>query len=73
MGVIAIADGYVTELASQGRDRMRSEGFIRVQIGTLIIATSVIQLANGFYGTFISLRVGIESFDAIMEIGRAHV
>ncbi len=45
---------------------MRSDGFIRVQIGTLIIATSVIQLANGFYGTFISLRVAIESFDAIM-------
>lgn len=45
---------------------MRSDGFIRVQIGTLIIATSVIQLANGFYGYFISLRVAIESFDAIM-------
>src|SRR4029450_11010970 len=46
---------------------MRSKGFIRVQIGTLIVATSVIQLANGFYGTFISLRVGIESFDPIMS------
>jgi MFS family permease len=45
---------------------MRSKGFIRVQIGTLILATSVIQLANGFYGTFISLRVSIESFDPIM-------
>src|SRR4029434_10579547 len=45
---------------------MRSKGFIRVQIGTLILATSVIQLANGFYGTFISLRVAIESFDPTM-------
>ena len=32
------------------------------QIGTLIIATSLIQLANGFFGTFISLRVAIEDF-----------
>lgn len=32
------------------------------QIGTLIVATSVIQLANGFFGTFISLRVAIEDF-----------
>jgi MFS family permease len=36
----------------------------RAQIGTLIIATSVIQVANGFFGTFISLRVAIENFDA---------
>ena len=33
------------------------------QIGTLVIATSLIQLANGFFGTFVSLRVAIESFD----------
>jgi MFS family permease len=32
------------------------------QIGTLIIATSLIQLANGFFGTLISLRVAIEDF-----------
>jgi MFS family permease len=32
------------------------------QIGTLIIATSLIQLANGFFGTFISLRVAMEDF-----------
>ena len=37
---------------------------IRTQIGTLVIATSIIQLANGFFGTFISLRVAIEGFDA---------
>jgi MFS family permease len=36
---------------------------IRTQIGTLVIATSVVQLANGFFGTFVSLRVAIESFD----------
>ena len=32
---------------------------IRTQIGTLVIATSIVQLANGFFGTFISLRVAI--------------
>ena len=37
---------------------------LRTQIGTLVIATSIIQLANGFFGTFVSLRVAIESFDA---------
>jgi hypothetical protein len=36
---------------------------IRTQIGTLVIATSIVQLANGFFGTFVSLRVAIESFD----------
>jgi MFS family permease len=45
---------------------MQSGGSTRAQIGTLIVATSVIQLANGFFGTFISLRVAIENFDAIM-------
>jgi MFS family permease len=34
------------------------------QIGTLVTATSLIQLANGFFGTFVSLRVALESFDA---------
>jgi MFS family permease len=37
---------------------------IRTQIGTIVTATSLIQLANGFFGTFVSLRVAIESFDA---------
>jgi MFS family permease len=41
-------------------------GSIHARIGTLIVATSVIQLANGFFGTFISLRVGIADFGAIM-------
>lgn len=36
------------------------------QIGTLIGATSAIQLANGFFGTFISLRVVLEGFDPAM-------
>jgi hypothetical protein len=37
---------------------------IRTQIGTLIIATSLVQFANGFFGTFVSLRVALENFDA---------
>lgn len=36
------------------------------QIGTLIGATSAVQLANGFFGTFISLRVVLEGFDPAM-------
>jgi len=43
---------------------MRSSGSMHAQIGTLIIATSGVQLANGFFGTFISLRVALEDFDA---------
>src|SRR5208282_6904604 len=35
---------------------------MRAQIGTLIIATSGIQLANGFFGTFISLRIATANF-----------
>lgn len=34
----------------------------RAQIGILILATSIIQLANGFFSTFISLRIAIEDF-----------
>jgi MFS family permease len=37
------------------------------QIATLIIATSLIQLANGFFTTFISLRVGMEEFGPTMS------
>ena len=40
---------------------MRSKS-LRAQIGILVIATSIIQLANGFFSTFISLRVAIEDF-----------
>jgi MFS family permease len=43
---------------------MPRAGSIGTQIGTLVLATSLIQLANGFFGTFVSLRVAIESFDA---------
>jgi MFS family permease len=39
---------------------------MRAQIGTLIVATSIIQLANGFFGTFISLRVSLEDFGATL-------
>jgi MFS family permease len=43
---------------------MRSTWSIRAAIGTLIVATSIVQLANGFFGTFISLRVVLEGFAA---------
>ncbi len=36
---------------------------LRTQLGALIIATSLIQLSNGFFGTFVSLRVAIENFN----------
>ena len=45
---------------------MESSVSTRAQIGTLIIATSAIQLANGFFGTFISLRVALEDFGATL-------
>ena len=45
---------------------MQSSGLMRAQITTLIIATSLVQLANGFFGTFISLRVAIEDFGPTM-------
>ena len=34
------------------------------QLSTIIIATSIVQLANGFFNTFISLRLAIETFDS---------
>lgn len=43
---------------------MPSRGWIRAQIGTLIIATSAIQLANGFFTTFLSLRLADLQFGA---------
>jgi MFS family permease len=45
---------------------MQSSGRMRAQITTLIIATSLVELANGFFGTFISLRVAIEDFGPTM-------
>lgn len=36
------------------------------QIGTLIVATSGIQIANGFFNTFVALRVAIEAFDGTL-------
>jgi MFS family permease len=43
---------------------MQPDGSTRVAVATLIIATSIVQLANGFFGTFISLRVAVEGFGA---------
>ncbi|MCC7079822.1 MAG: MFS transporter [Burkholderiales bacterium] len=37
------------------------------QVGTLILATSLIQLANGFFTTWLALRLSIESFDPALE------
>jgi len=41
---------------------MRTPESTRAQIGSLILATSAVQLANGFFGTFFSLRVVLEQF-----------
>ncbi|MBV9777687.1 MAG: MFS transporter, partial [Acetobacteraceae bacterium] len=35
---------------------------MRAQVGTLILATSVVQLANGFFNTLIALRLAVEGF-----------
>jgi MFS family permease len=43
---------------------MSSPGWIRAQIGTLIIATSLVQLANGYFTTFLSLRLSKAEFGA---------
>jgi hypothetical protein len=43
---------------------MSTTGSMRAGIGTLIVATSIVQLANGFFGTLISLRVSLENFGA---------
>lgn len=42
------------------------QGLARTQIGTLVMATSAVQLANGFFGTFIALRLAVEDFHATM-------
>jgi MFS family permease len=36
----------------------------QIQVGTIVISTSIVQLADGFFGIFISVRVAIEGFDA---------
>lgn len=43
---------------------MQAKSSLTAAIGTLIVATSAIQLANGFFTTFLSLRVVNEGFDA---------
>ncbi|WP_307139149.1 MFS transporter [Pseudoroseomonas cervicalis] len=40
---------------------------MRAQLGALILATSLVQLANGFFTTVISLRLGLEAFDPAFE------
>ena len=45
---------------------MQSDSTIVGRIGMLVFATSGIQFANGFFGTFIALRVASEDFDATM-------
>jgi MFS family permease len=45
---------------------MPSGSSMRAQIGTLIIATSVVQLANGFFTTFLSLRLAKLDFGATL-------
>lgn len=45
---------------------MQTSQSMRAQIGALVLATSAVQLANGFFGTFISLRLTIEDFDSTM-------
>jgi len=39
---------------------------VKAQIGTLIIATSGVQLAIGFFGTFFALRVALADFDGFI-------
>ena len=45
---------------------MPSTSPVGARIGLLVFATSGIQFANGFFGTFIALRVASEDFDATM-------
>ena len=50
------------QLPCGGTRVMRANGALVAAMGTLIVATSVIQLANGFFTTLISLRVALEGF-----------
>src|SRR3979490_3034165 len=43
---------------------MQSKSSVGARSGMLVFATSGIQFANGFFGTFIALRVASEDFDA---------
>ena len=38
----------------------------KAQIGTLIVATSTVQLAIGFFGTFFALRVALADFEGLV-------
>jgi len=37
------------------------------QVGALILATSLVQLANGFFTTLVALRLGVEDFNPAFE------
>jgi len=56
--------GPVSSASSRKGEIMQPTWSIRAAIGTLIVGTSTVQLANGFFGTFFSLRVTLEGFDA---------
>lgn len=45
---------------------MQSKSPAGAQISVLVLATSGVQFANGFFGTFIALRVALENFDATL-------
>jgi MFS family permease len=56
----------VAALAAAGDANALSGRVIMLaQIGTIILATSLVQLALGFFGTFISLKIKLEQFDAV--------
>jgi MFS family permease len=46
-----------------GKLMVGQDASLRTAIGTLILATSIAQIAIGFFGTFLSLRVVVEGFD----------
>ncbi|HXR94058.1 MAG TPA: MFS transporter, partial [Steroidobacteraceae bacterium] len=55
----------VSEVSFIKREAVVSDtGTKRAEIGTLVVATSIVQLANGFFGTFFSLRVATENLDS---------
>jgi putative Ca2+/H+ antiporter (TMEM165/GDT1 family) len=55
-------EGVFQHTTKHARKGMPLDTSIRTQIGTLVMATSVAQLANGFFGTYVSLQVAIENF-----------
>ena len=60
-------DGIISICGVRDEWRSHSNESMRAQIGMLIVATSIIQLANGFFNTFISLRLAIGDFGAELD------